>query len=160
MKSSSDYSIIKDLPHITASEMLLTIIGVTVMSKLKVYIRKSLGFALIFWYATWIGTVISLIFGLRPCQPDLPFIFVSVDIGTCAYFTQLLLTKKPKTGIIYKSLITFLGAWFFGFTYVDLMVSPLKQPNSKLWHISMLILCLTTLISIIYAEFKLAKKEG
>jgi len=160
VKSSPDYSIINDLDHATVSETLLSIIGVIVMSKLKVFIRRSLGFSLIFWYSIWIGTVISLIFGLRPFQPDIPFIFVVVDLATCAYFTQILLTKTPKVGIIYKSLATFLGAWFFGFTYVDLIVSPLSQPNSKIWHISMLILCLTTLILIIYAEFKAAKEES
>jgi hypothetical protein len=140
------------------TDLIQSVIGVIIMAKMRKFINKSLGIALVFWYLTWLGTVLALIFNVRPIQPDTPIIYVAVDIATSLYFAQcctLLRTQFPKW---HNYLCAVLGGWFFGFTYVDLVIPPFSQPNCTLWHVSMFCLCFTTLCTIIYTEFKTVSK--
>lgn len=140
------------LKHQQFYDFLGAIMTGVIIGKLKdIAWATSVGSLLIIWYLFDISQRISLLFGHQMYQFDWQWLYILVDITTLIYFIYVKL-KPLVTNIFYKMNWTYLIPWYISYTFVDIFVPPLYQPNSTWFHVLFISLSLQTITVIAWNE--------
>lgn len=130
MKESFDYKYFIDF--------LMAILTGSIISKVKKSTWASmLGVGLIFWYAIDFVQRIRLMFGIQIYQFDLQELYIVIDILTLTYLIYVKLNPLV-TKFYYKLMWVYAMIWYCVYTFIDVFVVPVSQPNTLIFHLAMI----------------------
>jgi len=164
------YTQVKNHPAVFSTEtweMAATSISYLIMKKIKDHL--SIGGILIIWFLL-MGIERCLLFkGIKPVQPDIPFIYIAVDLLSVGYFYYYGLIKKSVLNFRYLSrcmqkvppILTYgMILWFSFFAVIDIYIPTYKQPNSTFWNFCMIFLNFIVLALIGFNEYDQCKRKN
>ncbi len=129
-------------------DLAMAVLTGSIIAKIKKSTWASmLGIGLVFWYAIDFVQRIRLLCGVQMYQFDLQELYIIIDVLTLTYLVYIKL-HPLISNTFYKTMWVYAFAWYCIYTFIDVFMVPLSQPNGIIFHLSMIAIA-TNIIGLV-----------